>query len=535
MTTYLPVVPRYYTGVAQMHGSQIEGYANDNTLGMPTFRDIWVNAGDARSQLARPAVVPDVVGAGRTARPARREGTRSRDGGSRVFGYIVRRLFSAFLVVVLDLDDRVRAVLQRARSNPAEPLCDLNGKCTPEQAGAADRADGVQRPDGAPVRSSGPRVSSSTARSTSARRTTATRPASASPTATRGEVTHELHREVPGHHLPGGRRRDASTSLLGVLLGVIAARRRGTATDRGAGQSSALVSARSRTTWWPCWRGSSSRLQWQHLPGHVPTTRSPRTRPVVHGPAPALAACSGSTAPRRTPGTRAARWSRRWGRTTSAPRAPRACGAPGRRVKHALRAAIVPIVTIFGLDFAFLLAGTVFTEQIFEHRRHRRLGSSQAICVTGRLPGRRRRPCWSAAVHHRGGQPRRRHRLQPSSTRGCGSHDRLDQLGTDASSRRAATEGDPSSSSRTSPSSSPPTTDSSRPSPTSPTPSSCGKTLGIVGESGSGKSRVVDGGARPARRRSPPGSSGSIRVGGTEVDRRRRGHACADSAATTSR
>ena len=34
--------------------------------------------------------------------------------------------------------------------------------------------------------------------------------------------------------------------------------------------------------------------------------------------------------------------------------------------RHGLRAAIVPIVTIFGLDFATLLAGTVFTEQIFD-------------------------------------------------------------------------------------------------------------------------------------------------------------------------
>jgi peptide/nickel transport system substrate-binding protein len=43
MTTYLPVVPRYYGGVVQMHGSEIEGHNIDNTLGMPTFRDIWVN------------------------------------------------------------------------------------------------------------------------------------------------------------------------------------------------------------------------------------------------------------------------------------------------------------------------------------------------------------------------------------------------------------------------------------------------------------------------------------------------------------
>ena len=43
-------------------------------------------------------------------------------------------------------------------------------------------------------------------------------------------------------------------------------------------------------------------------------------------------------------------------------------GASERRVvvHHTLRAAIVPIITIFGLDFAFLLTGTVFTEQIFQ-------------------------------------------------------------------------------------------------------------------------------------------------------------------------
>ncbi|MDX6357934.1 MAG: peptide/nickel transport system permease protein [Nocardioidaceae bacterium] len=43
-------------------------------------------------------------------------------------------------------------------------------------------------------------------------------------------------------------------------------------------------------------------------------------------------------------------------------------GVPASRVlfKHALRAAIVPVTTIFGLNFAALLAGTIFTERIFE-------------------------------------------------------------------------------------------------------------------------------------------------------------------------
>jgi peptide/nickel transport system permease protein len=49
-------------------------------------------------------------------------------------------------------------------------------------------------------------------------------------------------------------------------------------------------------------------------------------------------------------------------------RTARAKGLAERKVtmRHALRAAIVPVVTIFGLEFATLLAGTVFTERIFD-------------------------------------------------------------------------------------------------------------------------------------------------------------------------
>lgn len=49
-------------------------------------------------------------------------------------------------------------------------------------------------------------------------------------------------------------------------------------------------------------------------------------------------------------------------------RTARAKGLTMRRVtiKHALRAALVPVVTIFGIDLAFLLGGTVFTEKIFD-------------------------------------------------------------------------------------------------------------------------------------------------------------------------
>jgi peptide/nickel transport system permease protein len=48
-------------------------------------------------------------------------------------------------------------------------------------------------------------------------------------------------------------------------------------------------------------------------------------------------------------------------------RTAKAKGLKQRRVtmRHGLRAAMAPIVTIYGLDLGVLLAGTIFTEQIF--------------------------------------------------------------------------------------------------------------------------------------------------------------------------
>ncbi|GAA5153181.1 ABC transporter substrate-binding protein [Nocardioides marinquilinus] len=42
MTTYFPLFVTRYGGVAQAHGSKIEGHSIDNTIGMPTWKDIHV-------------------------------------------------------------------------------------------------------------------------------------------------------------------------------------------------------------------------------------------------------------------------------------------------------------------------------------------------------------------------------------------------------------------------------------------------------------------------------------------------------------
>jgi len=48
-------------------------------------------------------------------------------------------------------------------------------------------------------------------------------------------------------------------------------------------------------------------------------------------------------------------------------RTARAKGLPRRKVlwRHALRNAMIPVVTIMGLQFAFLLAGTIIIENVF--------------------------------------------------------------------------------------------------------------------------------------------------------------------------
>ena len=42
MTNYLPLFVTRYGGVAQAHGSKIEGHFIDNSIGMPTWKDIYV-------------------------------------------------------------------------------------------------------------------------------------------------------------------------------------------------------------------------------------------------------------------------------------------------------------------------------------------------------------------------------------------------------------------------------------------------------------------------------------------------------------
>ena len=71
------------------------------------------------------------------------------------------------------------------------------------------------------------------------------------------------------------------------------------------------------------------------------------------------------SASRTTRASCAPRWSTCSARTTSAPRARRACRSATSSCRHALRNALGPLVTLVGLDLGVLLGGAVVTESIF--------------------------------------------------------------------------------------------------------------------------------------------------------------------------
>jgi peptide/nickel transport system permease protein len=278
-----------------------------------------------------------------------------------MFGYIVRRLMSAFLVVVLT-SMFVFLLFFKGPSNPAQPLCDLNGKCTPEklellteQLGLNDSVvhqyaiwvGGLFRDReinfGATYHCDAPCLGISYR--------------------TRGEVTTELLEKFPAtlSIAVGG----ATIYLtLGVLLGTIAARRRGTVVDRSLVAFSVTVSAVPYyVIALMVWIYVS--LQWKLIEdtSYHPFTDSPiKWATGLALPWLVIGVTSSTAYARYSRGQMVETLEEDYVRTAVA----KGVSERGVVVRHALRAAIVPIITIFGLDFAFLLTGTIFTEVIFQ-------------------------------------------------------------------------------------------------------------------------------------------------------------------------
>ncbi len=150
---------------------------------------------------------------------------------------------------------------------------------------------------------------------------------------------------------------------LGVFLGAMAARWRGTPADRLMVGGTLIVSSIPfYVIALLAWIYLSLQLKIFPNTGYYPITQNPaKTVAWMMLPWLVIGLTNCTQYARFTRGQMVETLNEDYIRTASAK------GVRTNRVlfRHALRAAIVPVITIFGLDFATLLAGTIFTEQIF--------------------------------------------------------------------------------------------------------------------------------------------------------------------------
>jgi len=154
--------------------------------------------------------------------------------------------------------------------------------------------------------------------------------------------------------------------LLGVPIGVAASRRRGTVTDKALVSSFLVISSVPYYLFALLvflYFAVLYELPVIGQPGYVPLTESPSE---WFGGLALAWICLGIFG--CTAYTRYSRGAMVEALSEDYVRTAKAKGLPQRTVvyKHALRAALVPVVTIFGIDFGTLLAGTIFTEKIFD-------------------------------------------------------------------------------------------------------------------------------------------------------------------------
>lgn len=295
-----------------------------------------------------------------------------------MFGYIVRRVFTALLVLILTTMI-VFGIFFLGPKNPAKPLCEAQQRCTPEKLERLERRMGLDKPvhvayvDWAEGLFVGRTVEYSDTQSYEC-----SAPCLGISYSNNAEVTSELKEKYP-----------ATLSLaiggaliylsVGVITGVFAARYRGTFVDRALVTSTLVVSAIPYYL--------IALLAWIFLTQKYRIFPDTQYNPFFDNPA---TWAGGLILPwlvlGLTNATQYSRYTRGQMVETLGEDYIRTAVAKGQKervvvFKHALRAAIIPVVTIFGLDFATLLGGTIFTEYIFDIEG---MGRWALEAVTGR-------------------------------------------------------------------------------------------------------------------------------------------------------
>lgn len=278
-----------------------------------------------------------------------------------VFGFVVRRLISAALVVVV-MSMLVFVLFFKGPRNPAEGICQQQGRCTPHREQLLEHTLGFDRPLVTQYGEWAKGVFAGRTIKFGASEFKCSAPCFGVSYSTYQPVFQMLKERFPATlsiALVGG----SIYLVLGVFLGVIAARYRGSWLDKGLVSASLVISA------FPY----ALLALLIYLYGIVIWNIFPESgyNPILQNPWKwATGLILAWLAIGLTNSTQYARFSRGsmlevlgedYVRTATAK------GLTSRRViyKHALRAAVVPVITIFGIDFATLLAGAVITEQIF--------------------------------------------------------------------------------------------------------------------------------------------------------------------------
>ncbi|WP_372727059.1 ABC transporter permease [Nocardioides sp.] len=284
-----------------------------------------------------------------------------------MFAYVVKRVLAGALVVVL-VSMAIFLLFWYGPSSPAQPICEreTNNRCSPTKLVLFEKSLGFDNP----VHEEYGKF---------AKGVFVGREIKIGPTAyecaapclgysyrTKVPVWDELKERFPAtlSVALGG---SFLYLLFGVPIGVAAARRRGTVADKALVSSFLVISSIPYYLF--------ALLTWLYLTliFQIPLfSDTGYFSPITEGPwkwfsglflawvALGIFGC--------TQYTRYARGSMIEALSEDYIRTAKAKGLPNRTIvyKHGLRAALVPIVTIFGIDFGSLLAGTIFTEKIFE-------------------------------------------------------------------------------------------------------------------------------------------------------------------------
>ncbi len=279
-----------------------------------------------------------------------------------MFGYIVRRVISGLLVLLV-VSMAVFALFFYGPANPALAYCPET-RCTPQRLAAITEQLGLDRPVGEQYGEYMKGIVAGNDFQAGAITIKCDAPCLGVSFKLRVNVTHYLLERFPAtlSVALGGA---VIFLLVGVSSGIFAARRRGTLADKGIVGVSLIINA---IPYYLLALLAYLLLisKWGIFPesGYHPLLTD---GPVAWFKGLILAwlvvGISSSTQYARF-----SRGSMIESMNEDYVRTARAKGLSERRVtlKHALRAAIVPVVTIFGLEFAYLLAGTIFTERIFD-------------------------------------------------------------------------------------------------------------------------------------------------------------------------